>query len=91
MIFNQRDATIGAGNLIPDPIGGPLTLTPFSAVDTQDVGVVLPLLGLVSRTTLTQGPADGFGSLNLVIFQVSSFLGQGYSQSHFLVHMLHWV
>jgi len=64
MVFNQRDATIGAGNLIPDPIGDPLTLVAFTAA-SQQAAVMPANLGLVSRTTLAQGAADGFGGLNL--------------------------
>jgi len=69
MVFNQRDATIGLGNTIPDPIGGTLTLLPFTSRNTQTLGAVvggtqIPT-NLVSRMTLAQGPADGFGGLNL--------------------------
>jgi len=72
MVFNQREATIGLGNTIPDPIGGPLTLVPFTALDrladlccgggTQVVPLI-PAVGMVSRMTLDQGAADGFGAL----------------------------
>ncbi len=63
MDFVQRDATIGVGNLIPDPIRGPLTLLPFTAPAQLSGG--LGDVGLVSRLQLKQGAADGFGGLNL--------------------------
>lgn len=63
MDFAQRDATIGAGNLIPDSIGDPLTLVPFTAPAQLAGG--LGDVGLVSRLQLSQGGADGFGGLNL--------------------------
>lgn len=64
MVFNQRDATIGAGNSIPDPIAGPLTLLPFVAATTRDLAI-LPVTGMVSRLLINQGAADGFGALDI--------------------------
>jgi len=71
MVFQQREATIGAGNLIPDlamsdPENNPLTLLTFSTTNPNHT-LALPALdiGLVSRTIINQGAADGFGALNL--------------------------
>ncbi len=64
MDFQQRSATIGAGNLIPDPIGDPLSLVAFPAPDmvtAADMGDT----GMISRMDLAQGTADGFGALTL--------------------------
>ena len=68
MVFQQRDATIGAGNIIPDTAmaGGALTLVAFSTT-FPNLSQQVPFadIGLVSRTRINQGPADGFGALNL--------------------------
>ncbi|MBN4053219.1 hypothetical protein JYT92_00565 [bacterium AH-315-L15] len=63
MVFRQRAATIGLGNPIPDPIGGPLTLVSFDSIPAASG---LPTsTGMVTRLDLDQGNADGFGALNL--------------------------
>jgi len=71
MVFQQREATIGAGNLIPDlamsdPANNPLTLLPFLTTFANHT-LALPAfdIGLVSRTMINQGAIDGFGALNL--------------------------
>jgi len=88
MVFEQRDATIGAGNLIPDTAlaGGPLALQTF-ATTFPNLAQQVPNadIGMVSRTRITQGAADGFGALNLdgtfdfpaSIFAGLDFPGQG--------------
>jgi len=71
MVFNQRDVTIALGTLIPDPIGSDLTavLVPFTSLNVGnlgDVGTVVQVpMDMVSRMTLDQGAADGFGGLTL--------------------------
>ncbi|GEM_PF-5986019 len=76
MVFQQRDATTGGAPIgtIDDPA---LTLVAFTALDIPSLGLTTPIpaTGMVSRTILNQGNADGFGGLNLDVSV--NFPGQG--------------
>ncbi len=63
MLFQNRTATVGLGNPIPDPIGDPLTLVTFVAA--ADNAGVPANVDMVSRTNIQQGNADGFGGMTL--------------------------
>ncbi len=77
MVFQQRDATIGYNQPIP-VIGGALSLVPFSISPSHQRNAVPDQTGMVSRMIIAQGPADGFGALDLdltVNFPAGNFAG----------------
>jgi len=83
MVFQQRDATVGALGNLPAAIGDPIpTLVGFVAGTTQDINPTLIAgdLGMVSRVILDQGaagigPGNSFGALTIDV--TTRFPGDG--------------